>query len=99
MTGEEFKAALADLGWKQADLCRKLDITKNTASAWATKAPPGWAAEYLRVMLDLDRLHRVFVRPPRPERATPPAAVVQTGRAARMVRQLADKGLPESTTD
>lgn len=92
MTGEEFKAALVALGWKQADLCRKFEVTKNTPSAWAAKGPPAWVAEYLRAMLELDRLHRVFVRPP--ERVkTPPADDDETpnprGRAARLARQLA----------
>ena len=63
MTGEEMRAALVELGWKQADLCRRIDKDKNTVSKWATHDPPAWVAEYLGAMLAIDRLHRQFVRP------------------------------------
>lgn len=63
MTGEEMRAALVELGWKQADLCRRIDKDKNTVSKWAAHDPPAWVAEYLGAMLALDRLHRQFVRP------------------------------------
>ena len=66
MTGEEMRAALVELGWKQADLCRRIDKDKNTVSKWAAHDPPAWVAESLGAMLALDRLHRQFVRPLRP---------------------------------
>ena len=58
--------ALAELGWKQADLCRRIDKDKNTVSKWATHEPPLWVSEYLGAMLAIDRIHRQFVRPLRP---------------------------------
>jgi transcriptional regulator with XRE-family HTH domain len=90
MTGEEMKAALAELGWKQADLCRRISKDKNTVSKWATLGPPAWISEYLRAMLAIDRIHRQFIRPPR---ATPPANTASkeapvTGRAKAMVDRL-----------
>ncbi len=65
MTDQEFSEALAVLGWKQSDLARRLDLDKNTPSRWANgKTPvPGWAAEYMRAMLALNRLHAEFVDP------------------------------------
>lgn len=102
MTGEEFRAALVELGWKQADLCRRIDKDKNTVSKWAGNEPPSWVSEYLGAMLAIDRLHRAFVRPP--ERVRPPPAEddvspIPDGRAARMARQLAAQAPPESVTE
>jgi transcriptional regulator with XRE-family HTH domain len=97
MTGDEFREALAALGWKQADLARKVELHPNTVSGWASAGAPAWAAEYLRVMLELDRLHRAFVRPPERPKAPPPdedAEPLPNGRAARMARQLSERGPP-----
>lgn len=68
MTSDEFTAALAALGWKQSDLARRLELDKNTPSRWAHghTAVPAWAAEYLRAMLALQRLHAEFVAVRRP---------------------------------
>ena len=65
MTPEEFTAALQTLGWKQSDLARRLDLDKNTPSRWANgKTPvPGWASEYLRAMLGVERLHAELLGP------------------------------------
>lgn len=82
MTGEEMRAALAELGWKQADLCRRIDKDKNTVSKWAAHSPPAWVAEYLGAMVGLDRLHRQYVRPVKP------AHVASEGRAARRAQEL-----------
>ncbi|MDL2285101.1 helix-turn-helix transcriptional regulator [Oxalobacter sp. OttesenSCG-928-P03] len=68
MTPEEFKEALRELGWKQADIGRKMDLHRNTVSAWAASGPPGWAVEYLNAMLAIKRLHEVFVKAPPIER-------------------------------
>ena len=68
MTGIEMREALAELGWKQADLCRRLDKDKNTVSQWAANDPPAWVAEYLGLTLEVDRLHRRFIRPPKIEK-------------------------------
>lgn len=63
MTPDEFLQALAALGWKQSDFCRRLDLDKNTPSRWTTgrTAIPRWVPEYLRAMLAIRRLHAEFV--------------------------------------
>lgn len=63
MTPDEFLQALAALGWKQSDFCRRLDLDKNTPSRWITGRTriPRWVPEYLRAMLAIRRLHAEFV--------------------------------------
>ena len=95
MDKDELRQALDSLGWKQSELARKLGVTTSTFSRWATGEPiPVWLAEYLRVMQELDRLHRLYVRPPKPVKEAaplvePPAPRTET-RAAAMVRTLAE---------
>lgn len=97
MDKDELRQALDSLGWKQSELARKLGITAGAVSRWATGEPiPVWLAEYLRVMQELDRLHRVYVKPPKPVKdATPPAeppAPRTKTRAAAMARTLTEAG-------
>ena len=63
MTPEDFTAALASLGWKQSDFCRKAGVTKQTPSRWANKLTPipAWVPAYLGAMADIKRLHRVYI--------------------------------------
>lgn len=63
MTAEAFEAALAELGWKGADFCRRTGLVANTVWRWrkGLGAVPPWAGEYLRAMLALQRLHAEFV--------------------------------------
>ena len=65
MTGDEFRQALDGLGWKQSDFCRKSGVTKQTPSRWANgQTPvPAWVPAYLGAMLEIKRLHQVFVEP------------------------------------
>lgn len=90
MTGEEFKAALKALGWKQADIARKMELHKNTVNAWASSGPPQWAAEYVQAMLAISRLYDAFVKaPPRqrlqdPNDETPPDSSRAADVAARL---------------
>lgn len=91
MTGEEMKASLVELGWKQVDLCRRIEMNKNTVSAWAVSGPPAWVGEYLGAVLAIDRLHQEFVRPVKPEAASPPAPAEKQrrmNRAANMAKRL-----------
>lgn len=87
MTGDEMREVLHGLGWKQADLCRRLDKNKNTVSKWATEGPPNWAAEYLQMAQALDQVHRRFIRPGRAA-ATEEHDEGQATRAASMAGQL-----------
>lgn len=63
MTPDEFTAALAALGWKQAEFCRRLDVDPHTPSRWVTgkTAIPRWVPEYLRAMQAIARLHADFI--------------------------------------
>jgi transcriptional regulator with XRE-family HTH domain len=65
MTPTEFNQALAALSWKQSDFCRKAGLDKNTPSRWVNgKTPiPAWAPAYLGAMLEIKRLHRVYIEP------------------------------------
>jgi hypothetical protein len=76
MTPEQFTDALASLEWKQSDLCRRLEVHKETPSRWATgKTPiPGMVAEYLRMALAIKALHRQFVEPLPMHQAEPVAS-------------------------
>lgn len=58
MTIRELDAALKELGWRGADLARKLDVHPNAVSKWRTgKSPvPGYAAAYLKLALAVKRL-------------------------------------------
>ena len=97
MTAAEYLEALAALEWKQADLCRRVEVSKNTASRWGQDGPPAWVGEYLGVMLALDALHKQYIHPPKPERQRTGSEIIKpvpTGRAARMVRKLETVGLP-----
>ena len=96
MTGDELRAALAELGWKQSNLCRKVSMGKNTVSGWATNGPPDWVAEYLGTLLAIERLHLAYVRPVKPAAAPAPAPAVkekQMRRAANLVKKLRDPDL------
>lgn len=95
MNKEELKQALDALGWKQSELSRKLGVTTSTVSRWATGEPiPVWLGEYLRVMQELDRLHRLYVRPPKPVKESAPSVETSAPRtetrAAAMARTLTE---------
>lgn len=67
MQADELKACLDELGWKQIDLARRVGVRGATVSAWATGGPiPPWVEQYLGMVLELDRLHRKYVRPLKP---------------------------------
>ena len=65
MTPEQFTAALAALGWKQSDFCRKAGVSKQTPSRWANGLTPipDWAPAYLGAMQEIKRLHQVYIEP------------------------------------
>jgi len=63
MTPEEFTAALAALGWKQSDFCRKTGVSQQTPSRWSNGHTPiqQWVRAYLGAMLDIKRLHAAYI--------------------------------------
>ena len=84
---DELKATLEALGWKQIDLARKVGVRGATVSAWATGSPiPPWVEQYLGMVLEVDRLHRQYVRPLK----SAESARTET-RAEAMARQLKEE--------
>lgn len=65
MTPEELRQALGALNWRQADLCRKAGLNKDTPGRWLSgKTPiPLWVDAYLGAMLEIQRLHAKYVKP------------------------------------
>ena len=57
MTGIELQEKLHELGWSQAELSRKLDVSGNTVSRWATGKVPvsGCAVKYVELCLEFRR--------------------------------------------
>jgi transcriptional regulator with XRE-family HTH domain len=66
MTPEQFTQALAQLGLKQADYARLIDVSQKTIWMWVSgRTPvPKLASEHLGVLLALDDLHRRFLGRP-----------------------------------
>ena len=50
MTGEEFDALLAELGWKKSELAARLGVNPGTVSEWSKNGPPAAVAEWLTLM-------------------------------------------------
>jgi transcriptional regulator with XRE-family HTH domain len=65
MTPQQLKEALAELNWRQADLCRKAGLHKDTPGRWLSgrTAIPAWVPAYLGAMLEIQRLHAKYVKP------------------------------------
>ncbi len=65
MTPEQLREALRTLDWKQADLCRKAGLHKDTPGRWLSgrTAIPAWVPAYLGAMLEIQRLHKRYVQP------------------------------------
>ena len=68
MTPEAFTAAVAAVGWKQSDFCRRAGLTPQTASRWANGVNPipAWVPAYLGAMGEIQRLHSTYVLPLKP---------------------------------
>ena len=64
----EYIDALAALGWKQSDFCRKTGVSKDTPSRWAGGKTPiqAWVPAYLGAMQDLADLHAKYLAPVKP---------------------------------
>ena len=67
MTLEEFDAALGALGWKISDFCRATGLHRNTPSRWRNDgvAIPGWVPKHLALLTEVQRLHAVYLVPPK----------------------------------
>ena len=66
MTLDEFESAIAALGWKVSEFCRATGLHRNTPSRWRNEGVeiPGWVPKHLGLLLELQRLHAVYLVPP-----------------------------------
>ncbi len=66
MTIDEFDNALSALGWKVSEFCRATGLHRNTPSRWRNEGVeiPGWVPKHLGLLLELQRLHAVYLVPP-----------------------------------
>lgn len=89
MQADDLRECLKELGWKQSDLARRLEITEATVSRWANGEPiPAYVAQYLGLVRDVGRLHRQYVAPPEKPRAATRAEA--SSRAKQMAGHVAD---------
>ena len=66
MNTDQLKQALKALGWKQSELARRVGVGDTTVSRWVGgDAVPEPVAAYLGIALELDRLYKQFVVPPK----------------------------------
>ena len=65
MTGLEFRQALRDLGWSQAEFAARTNIGPTAVNRWIRNyvPVPGWAAAHVRLLLAADQFHREHVAP------------------------------------
>ena len=63
MTPDELASVLAQLGWTQAELGRRLGMAPDTMSRWATgKVPmPVWLTAHVGLLLELRELHGRYI--------------------------------------
>lgn len=92
MTGEEFKGALSALGWRQADIARKMGVHRNTVSGWAADGAPLWVSEYIGALLGIKGLHDAFVSaPPRQRLESLDDEPLEGSRAAQIAAGLSER--------
>ena len=63
MTPDELASVLAQLGWTQEELGRRLGMAPDTVSRWATgKVPmPVWLTAHVGLLLELRELHGRYI--------------------------------------
>jgi hypothetical protein len=67
MTVDELDTALLTLGWKVSDFCRATGLHRNTPSRWRNEDVPipEWVPKHLALLLEVRRLHSVYLTPPK----------------------------------
>lgn len=65
------ESLLVEIGWKRADLARRLKVSKNVPTNWGKQGPPDWVAEYLQMLADIHRLYSRYLTPDTPGSAAP----------------------------
>lgn len=58
----EFRSALDELGWSQAEFARQAGLDPTTVSRWMSGKTPGWVAGFLEPRVDMARLNRKYRR-------------------------------------
>lgn len=66
MTGDQFAADLAALGWRQVEFAERTGTSPSTVNRWISGhlPVPTWAAAHLRLLLSAAEFHRLHVAPP-----------------------------------
>ena len=66
MTGDEFAAGLAALGWRQVEFAAKTGVAPDTVNRWIhDRQPiPTWAAAHLRLLLAGKEFYNAHIAPP-----------------------------------
>lgn len=67
MTIYELDNTLSALGWKVSDFCRATGLHRNTPSRWRNEGVPipEWVTKHLGLLLELQRLHALYLEPPK----------------------------------
>ena len=88
MTGDEFAAGLAALGWRQVEFADRAGIGAVAVNRWiGGHVPvPAWAAAHLRLLLDAAEFSRAHVEPPPRGRRKASASLVAA--APELLREL-----------
>lgn len=65
MTGDEFAAGLAALGWRQVEFANRTGVSPVTVNRWISGhlPVPAWAQHHLALLLAADQFHRLHVAP------------------------------------
>ena len=88
MTGDEFAAGLAALGWRQVEFADRAGIGAVAVNRWiGGHVPvPAWAAAHLRLLIDAAEFSRAHVEPPPRGRRKASASLVAA--APELLREL-----------
>lgn len=72
MQPEDFRKALAVLGWPQRQFALRCGVTVGTANRWAqgVNPIPAWVPAHLGLLMEIQRLHGAFVAVQRETRGT-----------------------------
>ena len=75
MTGDEFAAGLAALGWRQVEFADKTGTSASTINRWVGGyvPVPTWAAAHIRLLLAGKEFYNAHIAPPARTRRKPAA--------------------------